>query len=110
MKKQEDSMLSTYCHDMLHNAESLPKDDSWPFVILVAKSPFVRMFSFFQARKIVNTPHWKRGIACFSGIFPHFLTSPPVSLLGHTARLLPLHDLFALLMEGCHLSLERPIR
>jgi hypothetical protein len=27
-KKQEDGMLSTHCHDMLHNAESLPKDAS----------------------------------------------------------------------------------
>jgi hypothetical protein len=30
--------------------------------------------------------------------------------LGHTARLLPFHDLFALVMEGWRLSLERPIR
>src|SRR5205809_870356 len=29
-EKAENSLLSTYCHDMLRNAESLPKDASQP--------------------------------------------------------------------------------
>src|SRR5712692_6603656 len=54
--------------------------------ILVAKSTFVRTFSLFQARKMVDIPQWKRELACFNGIFPHFLTSPPVSHLVNTAH------------------------
>jgi len=40
------------------------------------------MFSLFQARKMVDIPYWKSEMACFHGIFPHFLTSPPVAKVG----------------------------
>ncbi len=48
-------------------------------LILVAKSTFEGMFSFSQARKGVEIPHGEEKKALFCGLFPHFLTSPPVS-------------------------------
>ena len=50
--------------------------------ILLANSTFVRMFYLFPSTKGGRYSHWKRKTASFSGIFPHFLNSPAVSVTG----------------------------
>jgi hypothetical protein len=55
-------------------------------VVLVANSTFEGTFYFSQASRAVDIPHREEKKALFCGLFPHFLTSPPVSELLLTVR------------------------
>jgi hypothetical protein len=73
-------MMSSSEKDAIGIIDVITNVGSSALSILVAKSTFEGTFSCSQARKVVDIPHREEKHDLFCGIFPYFLSSPPVSL------------------------------